>query len=120
MSMCEPQRHVHEVLGSVRIFEEQGEEPHNHRFVGMTGEAIPTEDGRSHFHRLNTKTDFYEDHFHDIRVRLGRAIPVSDDRHVHFVYATTECSDGHRHEFIVATLIENPIGEDDDSMRSCR
>ncbi|MGL4572217.1 MAG: YmaF family protein [Clostridium sp.] len=118
MPICEPQRHVHEVLGSVRIFDENGE-AHNHRFVGMTGEAILTDDGMSHFHRLITKTDFYEDHFHDIKVRFGRAIPVSNNRHVHFVYATTECSDGHKHEFIVATLIENPIGEDD-SMISCR
>lgn len=117
MSMCEPQRHVHEVLGSVRIFEENGEEPHNHRFVGMTGEAIPVDNGRSHVHKLITTTDFYEDHFHDIKVWLGKAIKVSDDksdkRHVHFVHACTECSDGHKHEFIVATLIENPIGEDE-------
>ena len=101
MGRYEEQGHVHEVIGSVRIFDEDGE-AHNHRFVGMT------------VHNLITKTDFYEDHFHDIRVRLGRAIRVSNNRHVHFVYATTELSDGHRHEFIVATLIEDPIGEESD------
>lgn len=104
------QNHVHEVLGSVRIFNENGE-AHNHRFAGMTGEAILTSDSCSHYHKLNTTTDFYEDHFHDISVRLGRAIPVGEGRHVHFVYACTELADGHKHEFIVATLIEDPIGE---------
>ena len=104
------QRHNHEVLGSVRIVEENGE-CHNHRFAGMTGEAIPTPDHSSHFHILKTTTDFYEDHFHDIKIRLGRAIPVGEGKHVHFAYAFTECADGHRHPFVVATLIEDPIGE---------
>lgn len=104
------QRHNHEVVGSVRIFNEDGE-AHNHRFAGITGEAIFTPDCSSHYHMLKTKTDFYEDHFHDIKVRLGRAIPVGGGRHVHFVYACTELSDCHKHEFIVATLIEDPIGE---------
>lgn len=113
MGRYEEQGHVHEVIGSVRIFDEDGE-AHNHRFVGMTGEPIPVDGGTNHVHNLITKTDFYEDHFHDIRVRLGRAIRVSNNRHVHFVYATTELSDGHRHEFIVATLIEDPIGEESD------
>lgn len=110
--MCpeKKQRHVHEVLGSVRVFDENGE-CHNHRFAGMTGEAILTSDSKSHYHMLKTTTDFYEDHYHDIKVRLGRAIPVGEGRHVHFVYACTEVQDGHRHEFIVATLIDNPIGE---------
>ena len=56
-------------------------------------------------------TDFYEDHFHDIEVCVSRAIPVSQNRHVHFVYAKTKVSDGHCHKFMVATLIENPIGD---------
>ena len=110
MEKCRVQRHVHEVLGSVRIAEEN-EDAHNHRFAGMTGEAILIENGRSHTHKLKTITDFYEDHFHDIEVCVSRAIPVSQNRHVHFVYAKTKVSDGHCHKFMVATLIENPIGD---------
>lgn len=71
------QKHVHEVLGSVKIYDEKGE-CHNHRFAGMTGEAVSVRSGKSH---------------------------------IHYVYAKTEISDGHRHEFQVATLIEDPIGE---------
>ena len=71
------QKHVHEVLGSVKIFDEKGE-CHNQRFAGMTGEAVSVRNGKSH---------------------------------IHYVYAKTEISDGHRHEFQVATLIEDPIGE---------
>ena len=50
----------------------------NHRFAGMTGEAVSVRNGKSH---------------------------------IHYVYAKTEISDGHRHEFQVATLIEDPIWE---------
>ena len=71
------QKHVHEVLGSVKIYDEKGE-CHNHRFAGMTGEAVSVRNGKSH---------------------------------IHYVYAKNEISDGHRHEFQVATLIEDPIGE---------
>lgn len=39
------QTHVHEYLGSTTIFEEI---PHNHRFAGVTSEAIPS--GNSHVH----------------------------------------------------------------------
>lgn len=104
------QRHVHEVVGSVKIAE-ANEDPHNHRFAGMTGEAIFVNNRTSHIHKLETTTDFYEDHYHDIDVRVGRAIPVADGRHIHYVYACTEAADGHKHEFMVATLIDNPIGE---------
>lgn len=71
------QKHVHEVLGSVKIFDEKGE-CYNQRFAGMIGEAVSVRNGKSH---------------------------------IHYVYAKTEISDGHRHEFQVATLIEDPIGE---------
>lgn len=104
------QKHVYEVLGSVKIFDEKGE-CHNQRFAGMTGEAVSVRNGKSHIHYLDTTTDFYEGHYHNIRVRLGEAIDVGGGRHVHHVYAKTEISDGHRHEFQVATLIEDPIGE---------
>lgn len=102
------QRHVHEFLGSVRLAELE-EDPHNHRFAGVTGQAIPIPGG-NHIHKLETNTDFYEDHFHKIFDETGPAIQVGN-RHVHFVKGKTTVNDGHQHEFIFATLIENPIGD---------
>ena len=101
------QTHVHEFVGSVKLAE-FGEDVHNHRFAGVSGEVIPAKGG--HRHRICTKTDFFNNHFHKINVITGPPIPVGNGRHVHFVYACTEMSDGHKHQFIVATLIENPIG----------
>lgn len=101
------QRHVHEVLGSVEIAEPQ-EDPHNHRFATVSGEAIPC--GGNHVHEVKFKTDFYEDHFHEFKGRTGLAIQVGD-RHVHFLESVTEESDGHVHDFRVGTLIQDPIGE---------
>lgn len=104
----EEQTHVHEVLGSVEIAEIQ-EDPHNHRFAVISGEVIPQ--GNSHVHRIETRTDFYEDHFHLICVKTGTAIDVGDGRHVHFVESVTTVVDEHQHNFRVATLIQDPIGE---------
>ncbi len=100
------QLHVHEFLGSTRLAELESEDAHNHRFAGISSEAIPT--GQSHVHFIKTKTDFF-DHFHEIRVTTGPAIPVGEGRHVHFVSGTTTCVDDHVHQFIFATLIEAPI-----------
>ena len=105
---CNPQRHNHEFTGSVRLAE-LNQDPHNHRFNGISGQAIP-KDG-THIHEICTTTDFYEDHFHLIDIKSGPAIPVGGGRHVHFISAETKVEDGHCHEFIVATLIENPIGD---------
>ncbi|KAJ53606.1 hypothetical protein BD780_001278 [Clostridium tetanomorphum] len=101
------QSHVHEYLGSTRIAE-IGEDPHNHRFAGVTSQAIPY--GNSHIHRLLGNSDFYEDHLHEVGATTGPAIPVGKGRHVHFVSGTTTLNDNHVHQFIFATLIENPIG----------
>lgn len=101
------QSHVHEVQGSVQIAEPE-EEPHNHRFATVSGEAIPV--GADHYHEVKFKTDFYEDHFHRFCGRTSGAIPVGD-RHVHFLESVTTENDGHFHKFRVATLIEDPIGE---------
>ena len=112
MDCCKkPQTHVHEVVGSVRLAELK-EEPHNHRFAGVTDEVIWVPGG--HIHKLQTKTDFYEDHFHPICVHTGINVQVGkcdDARHVHFIDDNTQVEDGHCHEFIAATLIENPIGD---------
>ncbi|WP_310602111.1 YmaF family protein [Anaerosporobacter sp.] len=109
---CEKeQTHVHEVLGSVRLAE-LDEDPHNHRFAGVTGEVIFVPGG--HIHKFETKTDFYEDHFHPICVKTGLNVRVGkgdDTRHVHFIDSQTRVVDNHFHEFIAATLIENPIGD---------
>lgn len=102
-------RHVHEFLGSTKLAELE-EEPHNHRFAGVSGQAESVEDCQ-HIHKIKTRTDFFNDHFHEIRVWSEIAICVGDDRHVHFVSGQTEEADGHVHDFMFATLIENPIGE---------
>lgn len=108
--VCPPQdqeqRHVHEIAGSVMIAEPEGE-AHNHRFAGVSGEAILIPGG--HVHDVEIRTDFYEDHFHMIVGQSGPANPVGD-RHVHFVMAETTMEDGHVHQFRVASLIEDPIG----------
>lgn len=104
-SQC--QSHVHEYLGSTRIAEAT-EDPHNHRFAGVTGEEIPR--CNSHVHQLQGNSDFYEDHHHEVGATTSPAIPVPGGRHIHFIYGSTTCDDRHFHEFIFTTLIENPIG----------
>ncbi|MBP2644218.1 MAG: hypothetical protein H6Q67_2105 [Firmicutes bacterium] len=123
------QTHVHEFLGSVKLAAEKYDykkeewekedckkkDLHNHRFAGVSGEAIPIKEKKekcekNHIHEIKTKTDFYNDHYHEIYVRTGPAIPVGNGKHVHFVCGTTTLVDGHEHDFVFATLIENPIG----------
>lgn len=101
--------HTHEYLGSTKIAEKR-EDPHNHRFAGVTGDAIPVPG--SHIHKLKTNTDNFEDHFHAICDETGPAIPTCEGRHIHFVKGKTTFDDGHKHEYIFATLIENPIADD--------
>ena len=57
----EEQEHTHEYEGSVKIAERE-EDPHNHRFAGVTGEAIFNPDG-THFHKLFNRTDFTKNIF---------------------------------------------------------
>lgn len=102
------QTHVHEFLDNVEIAERQVD-PHNHRFAGVSSEAIIVPGG--HVHEILTKTDFYENHFHEVGVRTGLQKPVENGRHVHFAQRTTTLNDGHNHDFQFATLIENPIGD---------
>lgn len=102
----EEQKHVHEVQGSVKT---AGEEPHEHRFCTVTGEAMPY--GKDHVHDVWFRTDFHDDHYHEFKGRTGCAIPVDENRHVHYIESVTSVDDGHRHRFECATLIENPTGE---------
>lgn len=106
------QTHVHEVQGSV-VIAEVTEEPHNHRFATVSNEVIPF-GMNNHVHQVGFRTDFYEDHFHEFCGRTEGAIPVGDGRHVHFLSRFTTVNDDHRHFFRVATLIDNPIGENED------
>lgn len=110
---CEPeqetQRHVHEILGSVMIAEPK-EDPHNHRFATVSGQAIFVGDN-DHVHEVEFTTDFYENHFHTFKGRSSGVIPVGGGRHVHFAMAQTSVDDGHCHEFRVASLINDPTGE---------
>ena len=104
-------KHVHEFLGST-MFAEECEDRHNHRFAGVTGEAIRK--GNSHVHKLATNTDFV-DHHHEICDTTGPAINVGNGKHVHLVKGYTTCRDGHRHEYIFATLIEAPTVDEKES-----
>lgn len=103
------QLHVHEFLGSTKLAELE-EDPHNHRFAGVSGEAKSVEDCQ-HIHKIATRTDFFEDHFHEICVWSEEAICVGDGKHVHFVSGQTEEAEGHVHDFVFASLIEDPIGD---------
>ena len=100
------QKHVHEFEGSTKLAEEN-DERHNHRFAGVTGEAIPLPHC-NHFHKIDTNTDFF-DHFHEIEVKTGPAIYVGNGKHVHFVMGKTTVNDDHSHKFQFATLIESPL-----------
>lgn len=104
----EYQTHTHEYEGSTK-YAEKCEEKHNHRFAGVSGEAIYY--GKSHYHWIKTRTDF-GDHFHYICVRSGPAVIVNPCdkvlKHVHFVKGMTSVDDKHCHDFVFATLIEKP------------
>ena len=102
-----PKQHVHEVQGSVRV---AGccEYAHNHRFAIVSGEAIPC-DG-THVHEIRFSTDSCNGHYHKFCGTSGPAIEVGCGRHVHFLKDVTSV-DGmpaHKHEFMAATLIEDP------------
>ncbi len=99
-------KHVHEFLGSVEITEE-----HNHRFAGVTFEAISVCHGKKHKHKFFTNTDFYEDHHHKVKGITGVNIPIGDGRHIHFVKLETTLADGHRHVYRLGTMMDDPIGD---------
>lgn len=104
---CKDQKHVHEITGSTRIFNECNDF-HNHRFCTVTGEAIYTKDKKDHFHEVKFHTDFSDRHFHELCGKTCGAIDVGHGKYVHFIKDCTE-EDGHKHEFQAATLIDSPI-----------
>lgn len=95
------QKHVHEFLGSTHL---AGTTKHNHRFASVTGEAIPTGDGR-HIHEYRSNTDFVAGHFHMICGKTGPDIKLKDCKHVHFEESFTTVNEGHKHEFEFITLL---------------
>ncbi len=98
--------HVHEFEGSTKLAEEQ-EERHNHRFAGVSSEAIPFND--NHVHGIFTNTDFFENHHHQMVAVSGPAIDVGNGKHIHFAEFITSLNDGHFHEFQFASLIQDPL-----------
>lgn len=111
MNQCdcdyEKQKHVHEVTGSTRIFDECND-CHNHRFCTVSGEAIYTPGKNDHYHEIKFRTDFSDGHYHEFCGKSSGAIEVGNGKHVHFVKAFTTEEDGHKHEFQAATLIDSP------------
>lgn len=105
---CYKQKHVHELTGSTRVFNECGE-CHNHRFATVTDEAVYVPGKKDHFHEVKFRTDFSDEHFHEFCGRTGGAIEVGNGKHVHFIKDFTEEQDGHTHEFQAATAIDAPI-----------
>ena len=102
------QTHVHEYSQSVKLAE-QGDDRHNHRGAGVTGQAIPIDNGRNHVHRIDDNTDFL-DHFHKIRITTGPAIRIpGTNKHVHLVCGNTTVEDRHCHQFLFTTQIEAPL-----------
>ncbi|NLM69066.1 MAG: hypothetical protein GX177_03580 [Firmicutes bacterium] len=99
------QTHVHEFLGTTKI---AGHPLHNHRFAGVSGQEIPIPNG--HIHAIDVNSDFTIGHLHEISILTGPQIPVGGGRHVHFAMGISTENRGHVHEFIVATMIENPDG----------
>ncbi len=105
------QKHVHEYWGSTKLFE-KGLDRHNHRFAGVTGEAISVPGG--HVHKVWTRTDYFG-HFHVACKLTGLAIPVGmagkgeNKKHIHPVEGSTSVSDSHDHQFEFATQINEPL-----------
>ena len=97
------QAHVHEFLGSTHLAE-AGEDRHNHRFAGVTGEAISIGCGR-HIHEFRSNTDQFQNHHHIICGKTGANICLPEGKHIHFADSFTTVDDGHRHEFEFTTLI---------------
>lgn len=126
------QTHTHEFQGSTKL-EEAGEDRHNHRFAGVTSQAIPI-DGDRHVHAILANTDFFDHnhhddehhhefdhhhedgnhhdggHHHEVGAVIHPDIPIpNSDKHIHLVTGTTTKDDGHTHDFIFTTLIDNPL-----------
>lgn len=103
-----PQTHVHEFQESVKLAE-SGDDRHNHRVAGVTGEVIPLEGG-GHVHPFGVINTDFLDHHHEIGGLTGPNIPIpGTNKHVHVISGVTTCDDGHFHEFLFTTQIDSPL-----------
>ncbi|MCL2322207.1 MAG: YmaF family protein [Oscillospiraceae bacterium] len=105
------QSHDHEFTAST-FFAESCEScvnrlRHNHRFSGVTSEAIPLSCD-DHKHAIFINTDSYG-HHHEVGVETGPAIDVGHGKHIHFVCGETTLDDFHVHGFQFVTAIQNPL-----------
>jgi hypothetical protein len=92
------QKHTHEFTSNVSIYN-----AHDHRIAGISSEAIQVAGG--HIHEILTNTSFDRNHFHRVAVKSSLQIPVTNERHVHFVRGATTVDDNHSHSFEFSTLI---------------
>lgn len=100
------ENHNHEFESSTDYKKDDEGVIHNHRIAGVTGPAIKY--GKSHVHKVREFTDTFGDHFHEICVVTGPAIPLPGGKHIHIIMGKTTVVDGHQHDFYFATLIEDP------------
>lgn len=101
------QTHVHEFEESTKLAEE-GEDRHNHRVAGVTGEVIPVQGGHIHPYGV-LNTDFL-DHHHEIGGLTGIDIPIPNtNKHIHLMCGVTTCNDGHNHRYLFTTQIDSPL-----------
>jgi len=95
------QTHTHEFTASTELAL-RGDLRHNHRFAGVTSEAIPA--GDSHIHKIKVNTTFDLNHFHQLIVKTGPAETVGPRDHgkghvhVHFVEGETTVNGSVRHD----------------------
>ncbi|MFU0828014.1 MAG: YmaF family protein [Lachnoclostridium sp.] len=98
----EIQNHVHDFYGYSKTSDN-----HYHRFLGVTGEAIPV-DKNDHIHEVVFKTDYINGHYHEYIGRTAGKI-VCGDRHTHYIDASTTANAGHSHGFrLLAQLADQP------------
>lgn len=103
-----PQTHVHEFEESTKLAEE-GDDRHNHRVAGVTGEVIPIGGGR-HIHPYGISNTDFLDHHHEIGGTTGPDIPIPNtNKHVHVIAGNTTCNDGHSHEYLFTSQINSPL-----------
>jgi hypothetical protein len=98
------QNHVHEVQGYLK----SAEDKHYHRFVAITGEAVPC-DNNDHIHEVEFHTDLIDGHYHTYVGKTSGAIVIGD-RHVHYIDSFTTTDNGHSHGFRLMTFMNDPAG----------
>lgn len=100
--------HVHEYAESVKLAE-PNDDRHNHRVAGVTGQAMPINNGTDHVHMIKDNTDFF-DHFHVICVTTGPMIMIpGTTKHVHLISGNTSTFDEHCHPFLFTTNVQAPL-----------